>query len=758
MAKSSDADLLSIFWTEAGDYLQRLNHGLLQLETGQVEAPQEALREMNRLAHSLKGAARAVGINVIETIAHYMEEILHAALHAQLKLSPEVCDLLYDGLDLIQNVISGEENPYEILADVLARLEQLVGTTTGETATPISPDQNSMEIPSVSTSTSTLEVGISSTLQMRPAEDNIRVSIPKLDQLMGEVSELLTYRLHGEERLQDLRQLQRFHSQWQREWRGSRTAYIRLARWAQHQPEQVTAEITALLRFLETNQRHLTAVNRQMAQLVQALTQQQLQLSAITEQLQSDVSRMRLIPFDSVLSGFQRMIRDLARDTGKRIQMDVHGANVELDKAVLDGLKEPIMHLLRNAVDHGIEQVEERESQGKPPVGRIMLSVEQHGSEIIITIQDDGRGIDLPGIREAAVQSGLLTIQDAASISDEDVYSFVFYPGLTTSNDVTPLSGRGLGMDIVRTRVESLRGRVSLNSVPGKGTTIRLHVPVSLTRMNCILLRVGGQDFAVPVAVVRRMLTLPPDEIFRVEGRETIMLDEQAVPLVDLGAVLGFPVPGHPDQPTDRKVILLHASDRTIAFQVENLFREQELVLKPMGAEIEAAQYVSGAALLGSGEVIIVLDANDLIRSAALVKNPLSRAAPNPAAIQAEQTRHKVLVVDDSITTRTLEKNILETAGFDVRTAIDGVEAWALLQEWSCEVVIADVEMPAMNGLELTRLIKADPYTRDIPVIILTSLAKPEQRQAGLDAGADAYLVKSQFNQEELLRMIQAVL
>jgi two-component system chemotaxis sensor kinase CheA len=763
MADSSDADLLSIFWTEAGDYLQRLNYGLLQLETGQIEALDDALCEMNRLAHSLKGAARAVGINVIETLAHYMEEVFHAALHTHFRLSPEVCDLLYDGLDLIQNVINGEENPTDILAEVLTRMEQLVAraTTPGKTAAP-EQNTNSMELPSVSASaaSTTLEVGVSSTLQIRPTEDNIRVAVAKLDQLMGEVSELLTYRLHGEERLRDLRQLQRFHSRWQREWRAARTAYIRLARWAQHQPEAVAAEVTALLRFLETNQRHLTSVNRQMAQLVQAMTQHQLQLSTITEGLQGDASRMRLIPFDSVLSSFQRMIRDLARDTEKRIQMDVHGANVELDKAVLDALKEPIMHLLRNAVDHGIESSPERERQDKPPVGQIMLAVEQHGSEIIITIQDDGRGINLPGIRDAAVQAGLLTLPEAASISDEDVYSLVFYPGLTTSHQVSALSGRGLGMDIVRTRVESLRGRVSLSSAPGKGTTVRLHVPVSLTRMNCILLRTGGQDFAVPVAVVRRMLTLQSDAIFTIEGRETVMLDEQAVPLVDLDAVLGLPSvrKGEPLPASERNVILLHASDRTIAFQVEDLYREQELVLKPLGMEIEATQYVSGAALLGSGEVIIVLDANDLIRSAALIRNPLSRAMTNPNTVMVEPKRPKILVVDDSITTRTLEKNILETAGFEVRTAIDGVEAWAMLQEWSCEVVIADVEMPGMNGLELTQRIKSDPHTRDLPVIILTSLVKPEQRQAGLQAGADAYLVKSQFNQEELLRAIQAVL
>ncbi|MBZ0278646.1 MAG: hybrid sensor histidine kinase/response regulator [Anaerolineae bacterium] len=752
MTDSSDANLLTIFWGEAGDYLQRLNTGLLQIETSQIEDIQASLREMNRLAHSLKGAARAVGIQVIETTAHYIEEVFAAAQHNRLKLSPEVCDLLYDGLDLIQTVINGEENPTEILAEVLARLEQTITLAANATPPSGTPGRGSVETPSV---TNTLEVGISSTLILRAAEDNIRVSVAKLDQIMGEVSEMLINRLHGEEQLRDLRKLLEFHNQWQHEWRSTRTAYVRMARWVQHQPDQITGEVTALLRFLETNQRYLAVVNRQMSQLVQAMTQHQLQLTTITDQLQDDVSRIRLIPFDSVLAGFQRMIRDLARDTNKRIQMDVHGANVEMDKAVLDALKEPIMHLLRNAVDHGIEEQNERERRGKSPTGRITLAAEQHGSEITITIMDDGQGINLGGIRQAAVHSGLLTVQEAAILSDDDLNSFVFYPGLTTSTHVTPLSGRGLGMDIVRTRVESLRGRVSLSSVPGQGTTVRLHVPVSLTRMNCILLRAGHQDFAVPVAVVKRMLTVRSEDVFTIEGRDTIMVDEQPLPLVNLRNVMGFSSEST-SRANESKIVVLQASDRTIAFEVDELYREQNLVLKSLGVEIEQAQYVSGAALLGSGEIVIVLDTNDLIRSAVSNKIRSIPHPPPPAPVRA--ARRRILVVDDSITTRTLEKNILETAGFEVRTAIDGVEAWGLLQEYPCDVVIADVEMPNMNGLELTQRIKDDPHTRHLPVIILTSLAKPEQREAGLRAGADAYLVKSRFNQDELLRTIQAVL
>jgi two-component system chemotaxis sensor kinase CheA len=330
----------------------------------------------------------------------------------------------------------------------------------------------------------------------------------------------------------------------------------------------------------------------------------------------------------------------------------------------------------------------------------------------------------------------------------------MFHPGLSTAEEVTPLSGRGVGMDVVRERVKNLRGRVAVASELGHGTTISLIVPVSLTRIRCILLQAGDSLFAVPSSVVLRMETIKRDQIFTAEGREMVTVNNQPLPLVSLNALLD--IPARSESAEEATIIILRATDRTVAFEIDGLHSEQELVLKSLGPEIERAHYVSGVALLGTGDVIIVLDAHDLIRSVSGVKlfrRPIATSS-------AEQTpqRLRVLVVDDSITTRALEKNILETAGFDVEVAINGVEGWAMLSEDEFDVVIADVEMPAMNGFELTQRIRETSRTRYLPVILLTSLGKPEQREAGLKAGADAYLVKSQFEQDELLRTIQAVI
>ncbi len=753
MSHAADPDLLSIFRDEVGEYLSTLNSTLLQLETSAVDT--EAMRELNRVAHSMKGAARAVGLKVIETIAHYMEDVFDAALNDHLGLSPDVCDLLYDGLDLIQNAVDGAENDADTLAQVLARLEQVVAA--GAAAAPVDDGAAAVPPPADPAPAPVSPALDTTTVLIRTAEESIRVPVNKLDRLMAEVSELLVARMQSEERQQEVEDLRRVHGRWRREWQGVRGAYIRLARRLQSDQDDLRDDLATLFKFLETNQRRLQETNQGLTQLVQALRQDNLRLTTLADQLQDDIGGMRMVAFDTLLGGFQRIVRDLARDTGKQVHLDVSGAAVEIDKTVLDVLRDPLMHLLRNAVDHGIEAPDERERQGKPRGGRVLIDVEQRGSEILVRVGDDGRGIDPALVRQAAVRQHLLSRQEADLISDDEARSLIFHPGLTTAAEVTAISGRGIGMDVVRDRVESLRGRLSVQSALGSGTTISLSMPVSMTRIRCVLLRAGDETYAIPSTVISRMVTLPRAEVFTAESREMVVIDGQPMALARLADVLSLPVAARAGDGELVMALVLRAADRTVAFEVDDLVSERELVLKPLGPEIARARFVSGAALLGTGAVIVVLDANDLVRVAtgtAITRRWLPDEAQPPAPAER---RLRVLVVDDSITTRTLEKNILETAGFDVTVAIDGVEGWLRLNEGDYDVVISDVEMPNMNGLDLTRQIRSSSHTRDIPIILLTSLARPEQQQAGLQAGADAYLIKSQFDQGELLRMIWAV-
>ena len=790
-----DSELLNIFWGEVTEYLEALNKGLLQiemLETDDKATFHNLVREMNRVAHSMKGAARAVNLGVIEAVSHYMETVFESALKDAVELTPDNCDTIYDGLDVIQNICDGEENDEEALATVLSRLEQMVATAPAPDATSDSRQMpavhvNGNEVASVEETTSdipdvTLQVDDApqdsngmprstqtiratslmtgqfksadmGTVAMRPVEDTVRITVSKLDRLMAEATELLIARMHGEEQHGEIRSLRQHHAKWQREWRGVRAAYIRLVRrYQENMDEEMGSELPIILRFLESNQRYLSEAFRNLTQLDQSTAQYNMQLSTLADQLQDDISRMRMTPFETVIGGFQRVLRDLARDVGKQVQFDVIGLGVDIDKTVLDALKDPLLHLLRNAVDHGIEMPNVREASGKSAVGHIQIVVEQRGSEIVIRVSDDGKGIDTFDVRLAIIDNGILSESEAAGLSDDDVRMYVFHPGLSTKKELTTLSGRGLGMDIVRDRVESLRGRVSLHSVIGEGTTTTINVPVSLTRIRCVLIRLGEQNFAIPSAMVIRMGEIDRDEVFTAEGREMLLINERPTPLASLGAILDVPMTNENDL---MKIVTLQATDRAVTFEVDDLYSEQELVLKPLGTELARAPYVAGAALLGSGAVIVVLDVNDLVRQATGTTLPRRRVLATTPAIA--QRRVRVLVVDDSITTRTLEKNILETAGFEVHVAMDGLEAWRMLPENDFDVVISDVEMPNMNGLQLATQIKSSQY-RDIPIILLTSLAKPEQREAGLRAGADAYLVKSRFDQGELLETIQSVM
>jgi two-component system chemotaxis sensor kinase CheA len=807
----TDNELLNIFRAEVNEYLETLNETLLKVEVSDESSAsyRPMLVEMNRVSHSMKGAARSVGMKPIESVAYYMEEIFSGALKQQLSLSPDVCDTLYDALDALTVLIQGGAPEEDEFADLLERFQTIVsdaatdthqngqthpngqrsnGTSTHETAeikfvsadvdantdehddlsNPISDPAAAVTFPSIQTSqtmaiptaaSTTLwskqEPLDSQTLSLHPLEETVRVSVNKLDRLMSEATELFIASMHAEERELRLQEIRRTHSRWQREWRGIRMHYIHLERHMEAVHAQIQPEIAAILRFLDTNERYLTEMNRRLAQLVQSVAQDRLYLSALADQMQDDISGMRLMPLDSLVNGFQRTVRDVSRELNKQVLLEIEGANIEIDKTVLDTLRDPLLHLIRNAIDHGIEMPQARQRIGKPPAGILQIVIEQRGSEIIIAIADDGGGINTERVKRTAIQQQLLTESMAQTLSDEEIQQYIFQPGLTTSTVVTGVSGRGMGMDIVRERVEGLRGRVQIRSQLGVGTTITITVPVSLTRLRCILLKLNEQVFAIPSSVVARMQMIPADELFTAEGQEMLLINGQPVPCLKLSSVLGMPDTA--SSPSLLQILVLRAGDRIHAFEVDELFSEQELVLKPLGREVANAHYISGAAVLGSGEIAIILNANDLARAAS--GRSIRRRRPLPVNEQTAVTRRShILIVDDSITTRTLEKNILETAGFQVEVAVHGQQAWEMLADRTFDLIISDVEMPKMNGLELTRHIKSDARLSRIPLILLTSLQKPEQRAAGLEAGADAYLIKSQFDQGELLQLIYSLI
>jgi len=745
--------LLEIFWVEATEYLGTLNQLLLQMEVAPEAERHTHLREVSRIAHSLKGAARTVGLKTIEALAHQMEDVFDLMLAGQVDLTPEICDTLYDGLDLIQGFSDGGEADPDGINQVLERLSGF--------ALAAPPPEGNAAPPPDRTKRQTLIIDPIPQAEplpppsLRPGDDTVRVSISKLDEVMGQVSELLVARMHSEQRRRDLQYLLQEHHRWQRRWRKARSAYIRTVRRLRGSVNG-SGDMADLLEFLDATQHYMSQSRRDLTALNRALAQDTLYLATLADKLQADIAAVRMLPFDTILGPFQRMVRDLARDSGKEVELVIQGAGVELDKHVLEALKDPLMHLLRNAVDHGIELPATRVAAGKLPKGTITLNVTSRGNDIQVSVGDDGRGIDPDLVRQRALEAGIIGATEAETLSPDEAAALIFVPRFSTASQVTTISGRGVGLDVVQQRIEGLRGRIWLENTPGQGAIFHMVVPVSLTRIHCLLVRIGAEVYAVPLTAVARISALGEDEVFFVDNRPMIRVSNRPTPLIHLADVLERSGPrGALDETTP--ILVLRSTERAVAFIVDELLNEQELVLKALGAELSRVRNVAGAALLGTGEVVIVLNTSDLIKSARRSGplEPPNAVARTPIPADERPPLPHILIVDDSLTTRTLEKNILEAAGYHVRTATDGEEALRALIEEPCHIIVTDVEMPNMDGFELTQRVKEDARWRHIPVILVTSRDSSADRERGYRAGADAYLVKTRFDQDELLQMIE---
>lgn len=471
------------------------------------------------------------------------------------------------------------------------------------------------------------------------------------------------------------------------------------------------------------------------------------ELSRLLNDLQERAMRARMVPVSTITDGLQRAVRDVARSTGKDVRWEVRGEDTELDRGVLQQLGDPLLHLVRNAVDHGIEHPEERAAAGKPAQAAVRLHAMQLGSEVILTVTDDGRGIDVDRVRARAARSG----GDPSSLSDEEAVYLIFRSGVSTADFVSDISGRGVGLDVVRANVEAARGRVEVRNEPGTGTEFRLVVPITLAVLPCLLVEAGGQHWAIPMHSI--VLAENESAESRSEGRPVVWAGSQAIPLANLAVTLGLPADDV------GPIIQVAGLTRQYAFRVGRLVGQRDVVVKGLSRLLPRIDVLAGASVEPDGSIVLVLDVAGLIDRARMTRErvvdheALGEVAAAPAAMRAS-----LLVVDDALTVRELQRSILERNGYEVVTASDGVEALAILAERSVDLVLTDVEMPRMDGFELTAAIRSHQTRGNVPVLILTSRASEEDRQHGLEVGADGYIVKSAFNEASLLAAVERLL
>ena len=579
---------------------------------------------------------------------------------------------------------------------------------------------------------------------------SVRVPVRRLDALLWRSGELSIARRRFEGRRDEIAAVYESVAQLRSRLRGLGER----RRSGQRAMDALASVDAKTQRMWQLTTESLERIENELSKLTAAVSDDVRSLERAAAPLEAEVHNARLLAFGEACEGLQRAARDLAKAGGKDIMLIVEGAAIELDRAIVEGARSALMHLVRNAVDHGIETTAERVASGKPPRSKLSVRAAVRGDRVEISVSDDGRGIDLDALRAQAKRRGIEPPEDA-----RELVALIFRPGFSTAKMVTDVSGRGVGLDVVCTQVESLRGELEVEFERGHGTTFRLRLPLTASSLRGLLVQAGDQLFALPNSYVQSLMRVGPDSIARSEGREMLLTVNGPVPLCSLRDVLALAGPEQRDlAASDGKlmVVVLAADGRSIGLSVDRWHTEQDLVLKPFGRRVRRLRHVSAAALLPTGQVSLVLKPHELVRSAYARRTRRSLSpAPAPSPVSKKK---RVLLADDSVTTRTLEKSILEAAGYEVITAPDGEQAFKLLQERGADIVLSDVEMPRLDGFGLAEAIRKSPRFRDLPVVLLTALSSEEDRARGLAAGASAYLVKTAFDQDNLLKTLRQLM
>jgi two-component system chemotaxis sensor kinase CheA len=712
------------FRDEAWENLNILEQGLTELEARPDDTA--LLDRMLRAVHTTKGSAKIMGFAEVNSLAHEIEEVLSAIRKASTRMTAETGNVLLQASQAIRtltlNRIEGRSDPVDVNALIVA-LKRLLGI-----------EEPAAEAAPVVTVAATATAG-------RPRE-TMRVDLEHVDHLARLIGETLALQQQAvEERgllrdfLMDQEEVQLAFTKLEERL----TAYR--DRFRPRQAEEVSLYLALLENALANLSQRSSDYHRNHTALLE-------RFALALEELRQQSLALRMVPIGTLFEIFPGVVRRMAGEAGIEVALEVRGADVELDRRVLDMLREPLVHLVRNALAHGIEPPEERFRQHKPRRGGLLLEATQQGRRVQVHVRDDGRGIDLEKVRRTAVERGLLDEERARAADERTLTELLFRPAFTTRRQVDDLSGRGVGLDVVQATMRQLNGTVQVQSQPGCGTTFTLDVPLTLATVRVLLVEAGNATVAVPSNAVRSLVRIRPVDVVPVEGRPTLHWQEHSVPIVALAQILGLTAaaPGGP-----RPALIVGADGHPTALVVDGLLDEVEVVVRPLGEILGMSPFFSSATLLGSDQVVPILDLAGLLSARPIL---VQTGGAEPVQIAAPRRQMCILLVEDAITTRELERSILEAAGYSVETAFDGVDALQRLEQGSFQLIITDIEMPRMDGFELTARVRQNPQWAGLPIVIISARSDEESRRQGLQVGAQAYISKSRFDQGNLLETI----
>jgi len=734
------AQLRATFYAEAIEHVEALSRGLLELEGLPASARRsELLDGMFREAHSLKGASAAASQPRITAVCQSMETVLASWRGGASEPIATEIDSVSDALDTVVALLEPSTGPARTVkagSEIVRAPDHPASHPDpghAATSTPVSPPPDPSSAPS-----STAATGTQDTM--------VRVAAGKIDALMLQAEEMLAIKLAQNRHASGARDLDTRTRAWRKGWDAARADLASVDRLTPAALRRVRAVLDGTSAFA-------AELSARTSALAAGAEQDRRHVGPLVDDMLAQVESVLMLPFSSISALFGKMVRDLARQEGKEVDLVVSGAETELDRRILERLKDPLVHAIRNAVSHGIETPEGRATAGKPERGVVRVVVSRlEDSRVSIEVTDDGRGLDPAGIRDAAVATGAATREQVELLDDDRSLSLAFEPGVSTNPIVTDISGRGVGLNVVRRNIEELEGAVSFRSAAGGGSTLRLVVPTALATIRGVVVEVGGRPYVVPTTLLYRVMRVSRDSIKTAANQPTILVDERPVPMVDLAALVGIPRP-RDRKPDDRiQAFVLGGRDERITFGVDRVMREQDVLVKSLGPQLARVASVSGATVLETGQVAPVFDTRGLIAAA----NALWQAGG--ALGQEEEPAEvapSILIAEDSVTSRMLLRNILTTAGFRVRTTCDGSEALTVLKTELFDAVVSDVQMPKIDGFELTVRIRADARTARIPVILVTGRESQSDKARGIEAGANAYLIKSNFDKNNLLETLR---
>ncbi len=771
--------ILASFKLEAQENIDSLYDNLIKLEKEDDEAfKKDLIEKIYRSAHSLKGASRAVSMQDIERVCHAFEDVMSGVREGIISLNTSIFDILHKTVDLIavllnsnadtedEELIDRISNHIDLLA-LIETGENIAGNQSSEASVIdnnivedskevgksllVNEEDNTTDAEELAKKVNTLVDKTKST-----TSSTIRVSNNKLDRLLFQTEKLLEIKLTSIERNNNLKDIVDKLYMWEREYENYNNklkAIKRKVEEAEYDKIEIKSrDLSDMIDVLEWAGSSVKEMHLDIEALCKTDDANNYSTSVNIHNILYDVKNIITIPFSSLSNKFPKMVRDISKDLGKNVDFQIIGENIEIDRRVIEKIKDPLIHIIRNALDYGIEASSERIAKNKSYSGNITLRIERcESSNIQITLEDDGNGIDIDKVKNIIAKN-----KNIESITHEDCLNYIFKSGVSTSDIVTDISGRGIGLAIVWDNIDQLGGKVTVETEKDKYTKFIMNIPSSLLTYRGVIIDVSGNKYIIPTSKVEKVLKVDKSDIKSINNKSTISYMGNIISIVNLSDILSLNNTNTNAHSENILLLIFNNAGKNIAFIVDAVNGEQEVLIKKFNKQLTRVRYISGATVLGSGKVVPILNVSDVLKAACNESNitGITNRVSNSNIVETKS----VLVVEDSVTSRMLLKNILESSGYVVDTAIDGVEGYTRLSEHKFDAVISDVEMPRMNGFELTEKIKKDDKTKSIPVILVTSLSKREHKEKGIDVGANAYIVKSSFDHSNLLEILESLI